>query len=96
MVNNVAPTVVGFYHLDRERWTLAARVYLDPNGTARLKVIDPRWSRGLVRRFEGGVHFPLQDRAVRTENAADFMRGLLEPINASYYKFVDESVRHKP
>jgi hypothetical protein len=86
-----APTLVTLYALRTEGWVVAARFSWAPGLGVSLEVVDPRWEDVARSLYEGGAPNRLEGRAISPDEGALFMRALLQPMNASYYRFVDES-----
>lgn len=69
----------------------AAEFRWSPETGVSMTVIDPKWGGLAQEYYERGVPYDAEQRAVPRTEAETFMRALLQPLNATYYGFVDES-----
>ncbi|MEA2618900.1 MAG: hypothetical protein QOE72_4683 [Chloroflexota bacterium] len=86
------PSVVSLYAVAPASRTRAARFTYDATSGVQLELLDPDWGDLAQTYFEEGVPLDREQRSVLPgAEPALFMRALLQPVNMSYYYFVDES-----
>lgn len=86
-----APTRVVLYSYGTGAPEPAAEFRWQPGGSVSLTVLDPKWSALAEDWFAHGVPVPAEQRRITHDDAPAFMQALLLPLNATYYRFVDES-----
>ncbi|HEX3790779.1 MAG TPA: hypothetical protein VHW44_23155 [Pseudonocardiaceae bacterium] len=90
-MDGTAPGLVTLYAFGSGTAVRVAEFRLAPDGRVALTVLDPDQARLAQGYYDHGVDFVAEDRLVRPQDGAAFMRALLQPFRMSYYRFVDES-----
>jgi hypothetical protein len=90
MSNTVPTRVVLYAHITGEP-RAAAEFRWSEGSEVSLTVLDPEWGALAEEFYANGVPVRTEQRLVTRSDAPAFMRALLEPLNATYYGFVDES-----
>jgi hypothetical protein len=88
------PTRVVLYTLASGLPRPAAEFRWSPGEGVSLTVVDPDWGRLAERYYANGVPYDAERRVVPRSEPEAFMRALVQPRNATYSRFVDESSEH--
>ncbi|MGH3715432.1 MAG: hypothetical protein ACRDT4_18500 [Micromonosporaceae bacterium] len=93
-VGSSVPTRVVLYKTITEEFGKSipiAEFRYDPNRGVTLTLLDENWSMVPRRIYEKGMRSRIQERKVSPNEGPAFMWALLEPLHATYYKFIDKS-----
>lgn len=90
------PTRVVLYSYASGAAEEAAEFRWAPGSGVSLTVVHPEWGALAQRYYDDGAPFDAERRTVPRSEAETFMRALVQPRNATYAQFVDESPHHAP
>jgi hypothetical protein len=85
------PTRVVLYSYAARTPEAVAEFLWSPGSEVSLTVLDPEQGRVAQQYYDEGVPFDAEQRLVHREEAATFMRALVQPRRTTYSQFVDES-----
>lgn len=85
------PTRVVLYSYATGTAEAVAELRWSPGSGVSLTVVDPEQGGLAQQYYDEGVPFDAEQRLVHREEAATFMRALVQPTTATYSQFVDES-----
>jgi hypothetical protein len=88
-----APRVVVLYSIGSGSRQPVAEFRWSPGTDVSLTVLDPKWAGVAQDDYDEGISSDAQHRVVPHDEPEAFMRALVEPRQAGYYHYVDETDR---